>query len=231
MGSEGVLRRLRDPIRALLFEAGALPYAVLTAQRTWREHGGQLAGLIALEAGHHVLDLGCGPGESAFGMLDRAPGARVTGLDASAHMIRFARLRSRWEPRGRELEFVRADAMSLPYPDATFDAVTGHSFLYLVPDADRVLEETARVLKPGGRCAFLEPAGKAGTGLPGEILRKGWREPRFTASMALWRLVSRGYGRFDEERFRKAFARAGLTLVTCRETLAGMGMFGVAVKA
>jgi ubiquinone/menaquinone biosynthesis C-methylase UbiE len=214
-----------------MFELGALPYAFLTAQPTWREHGGELAALVGLEAGQHVLDLGCGPGVSAFGMLERAPGARATGLDVSRAMVGFARMLGRLDPSGEHAEFVQGDAASLPFGDATFDAVTGHSFLYLVSDAHRVLREAARVLKPGGRCAFLEPAGMPGTGLPLAIRSRALLEPRFVASMALWRIVSRGYGRFDETRFRAAFERAGLEPLVVRETLAGMGMFGVARRA
>jgi ubiquinone/menaquinone biosynthesis C-methylase UbiE len=222
-------------LRRVLFDVGALPYAILTAQPTWRTHGGELAELVRLGSGH-VLDLGCGPGESAFGMLDRCPGARVTGLDISASMIRFANVRKRFEPRRDRVEFVQGDAMALPYPDASFDAVTGHSFLYLVPDLDRVLAEASRVMRPGARCAFLEPTsfpeerGHGFVDVPREIAARAFREPRFVTSMALWRIVSRGYGRFDEARFRESFARAGLRLLECRSTLGGMGLFGVGEK-
>ena len=220
--------------RTILFDVGALPYAILTAQPTWRTHGGKLAELCGLRAGQHVLDLGCGPGESAFGMMERVPGLRVTGLDISPAMIRFAKLRQRARSIGRgavRAEFVLGDAMNLTYPDASFDAVTGHSFLYLVPDATRVLTEVARVLKPGGTCAFLEPQDVAGPSpLPRAILRDTFRDPRFVTSMALWRIVSRGYGRFDEARFSRAFGDAGLELVRCQDALSGLGIFGMARK-
>jgi ubiquinone/menaquinone biosynthesis C-methylase UbiE len=218
---------LRDTFRRMMFDVGALPYAVLTAQPTWRAHGGDLAEHVQLKPGGHVLDLGCGPGESAFGMIDRVPDARVTGLDISSSMIRFARMRQRFERHRDRMTFVEGDAMSLSFADATFDAVTGHSFLYLVPDAERVLAEVFRVLKPGGRCAFLEPAGMPGSSIPREIAGRALREPRFVTSMALWRIVSRGYGRFDEARFRSVFEGAGIELVRVETTLAGMGLFGI----
>lgn len=221
---------LAQTFRKVMFDVGALPYAFLTAQPTWRTHGGELASLIGLEPEQRVIDLGCGPGESAFGMLDRVPRARVTGLDYSGSMIRFANLRKRFEPLRDRMEFVEGDAMHLPFPDASFDAATGHSFLYLVPDAHQVLREVARVLKPGGRCAFLEPSGTPGASIPMELAVRAVREPRFVTSMALWRIVSRGYGRFDEARFRASFAQAGLELVETRSTLAGLGLFGVARK-
>jgi SAM-dependent methyltransferase len=215
----------------LLFDFGSLPYAFLTSQRAWRDHGGELAVLASVRGGHSVLDVGCGPGESAFGMIERVPGLRVTGLDLSASMIRIAKIRQRFDRAGDGVVFERGNAMALPYADASFDAVTGHSFLYLVPDATRVLTEVARVLKPGAKCVFLEPAASAGSALlPRDIVKRAPREPRFVMSMALWRLVSRGYGRFDTHRFEKAFACAGLDLVECRPTLSGLGLFGVGVK-
>lgn len=210
-----------------LFTIGALPYALLTAQRTWRDHGGELAALSGVGAGARVLDLGCGPGESAFGMAERVPGLEVIGLDFSAAMIAIAQARARLDRAGSRVEFVRGDAMQLDQPDGALDAVTGHSFLYLVPDASRVLSEVKRVLKPGARCVFLEPA--LGP-FPHSIGRRALREPRFVASMALWRLVSGRYGRFDEARARALVEGAGLRFLEARPSLEGLGLFLVAER-
>jgi 8-oxo-dGTP diphosphatase len=214
-----------------MFELGALPYAFLTSQPTWRQHGGELAEMAGVEAGDRVLDVGCGPGESAFGMAERVPGLRVVGLDFSPAMIRIARARRRVDPVGPMIDLTRGDAMALPFADGSFDAVTGHSFLYLVPDPERVLSEAKRVLLPGARCVFLEPANVADRPLlPSAIRARVLREPRFVSSMALWRLVSRRYGRFDEERFCTLFDAAGLDTVDVRPTLEGLGYFGVAER-
>ncbi len=214
----------------MLFDLGAVPYAILTAQPVWRTHGGELAELCALRPGARVIDLGCGPGESAFGMCDAAPGIEVVGVDLSRAMIAIAELRRRFDPAGPSTRFVRADAMQLPFEDASFDAATGHSFLYLVPDAARVMREVARVLRPGGRCAFLEPSAELRTVIPAAIARRTLSAPRFVASMALWRLVSSRYGRFDAGRFEVLFREAGLEMLAVRPTLAGLGLFGVARK-
>lgn len=210
-----------------LFTLGALPYALLTGQRTWRDHGGELSALARVSAGARVLDLGCGPGESAFGMAERVPGIEVTGLDFSAAMIAIARARRRRDRAGERVRFVRGDAMALELADGSIDAVTGHSFLYLVPDARRVLSEAKRVLKPGARAVFLEPAGGP---FPVSMRRRALREPRFVASMALWRMVSSRYGRFDEQRARALVASSGLAFVEARSTLDGLGLFVVAER-
>ena len=57
---------------------------------------------------------------------------------------------------GRSIEWVEADAMALPFPDAAFDLVTVAFGLRNIADTGRGLAEMARVLKPGGRLAILE---------------------------------------------------------------------------
>ena len=101
--------------------------------------------------------------------------------------------------------------------------------MYLLPEAEEVLSEVKRVLRPGGRCAFLEPhASTFDTHIPPEIARQVLQDPRFVLAMTLWRFYSRTFGRFDENRFRSTFTAAGLTPITCETTLSGLGMFGVA---
>ena len=227
-GIDGALWRLKQFV---LFDAGALPYAALTSQSTWREHGAGLAEAAGVAAGDHVLDLGCGPGESAFGMAERVPGLRVTGVDFSLAMVAIAQRRQRRAERAQHVAFAHGDAMRLPFADGTFDAVTGHSFLYLVPDAARVAAEVKRVLKPGGRCVFLEPALTSDSPLlPPDVRAQALREPRFVASMALWRIVSRRRPRFDAGRFAAVFAGAGLEFRSARETLHGLGVIGVGAR-
>jgi ubiquinone/menaquinone biosynthesis C-methylase UbiE len=222
---------IAQTLRARLFDLGALPYAFLTMQPTWRQHGRRLGALAAVgDAPSEILDLGCGPGESAFGTAEAAPSAKVVGLDVSGPMIALARARARREPVSSRCRFVQADAMALPFADARFAAVTGQSFLYLVPDARKVLAEVARVLRPGGRAVFLEPTAP-GVGLPSAMWARAFGETRFVASMALWRLVSSGYGRYDEARFAADFASAGLRLVECVPSLEGLGLFGIAERA
>lgn len=215
----------------VLFELGALPYAFLTAQPTWRTHGARLAELTRVRSGQRLLDVGCGPGESAFGMAERVPGLRVTGLDFSRAMLRIAEARKRFDPVGASVELTKGNALDLSFADGSFDAVTGHSFLYLVPDAVRALSEARRVMRPGARCAFLEPARVPDSPLlPASMREQALHDPRFVASMALWRLVSRRYGRFDVARFERAFEAAGLRPIEIVPTLEGLGIFGVAER-
>jgi ubiquinone/menaquinone biosynthesis C-methylase UbiE len=89
-----------------------------------------------------VLDLGSGSGVDA--LLAAKRGARVTGVDMTADMVRVAAEAARDRTR-----FVRALAEALPFPDASFDAAITNGVLNLCPDKPRALSEIARVLRPG----------------------------------------------------------------------------------
>jgi len=104
-----------------------------------------------LARGVRALELGCGTGL----FLERvAPsGASIVGLDLSADLLGKARARLAAAPN---VVLHRGNAESLPYADASFDAVYGSSVLHHL-DLDRSLDEVLRVLRPGGRCAFTEP--------------------------------------------------------------------------
>lgn len=95
-----------------------------------------------------VLDVGCGGGflSNYLGSL----GHQVTGLDASSDALAVA---SRYDVTGL-VRYQQGNALSLPYADASFDAVCAMDFLEHVENPDRVIAEAARVLKPSGRFFF-----------------------------------------------------------------------------
>ncbi len=107
----------------------------------------------ALEAarvgpGDRVLDLACGTGDLAE--LARARGAAVVGIDFSREMLRAAARRCPGAP------LVQADALALPFADASASVVTCGFALRNFVSLSAVLRECARVLAPGGRLALLE---------------------------------------------------------------------------
>ena len=96
---------------------------------------------LALQPGERILDLGCGDGQLTAQLTET--GAVVTGVDASAEMVVAA--------RERGVDALEAKAESLPFPDASFDAVFSNAVLHWVRDHDAMMTEVRRVLKPGGR--------------------------------------------------------------------------------
>jgi ubiquinone/menaquinone biosynthesis C-methylase UbiE len=106
-------------------------------------------GLLAaagVRRGSLVLDLACGPGYAA--RAAQAAGAVVTGVDFSPRMIQLAREAS------PGVAFTTGDAHNLPFAHASFDAVICNFGAQHFADPGRALAEMARVLKPGGSCAF-----------------------------------------------------------------------------
>ena len=112
--------------------------------RRWR----RLAAQAVVRPGDRVLDACCGTGDLA--LAARAEGATVTGLDFSERMLDRARRKS------DEIEWLRGDALALPFADRSFDAATVGFGVRNVEDLGRGLRELRRVLRPGGRLAILE---------------------------------------------------------------------------
>ncbi len=98
-----------------------------------------------------VVDLAGGTGDLALLIKARDPARRVIVADASAGMLDVARKRGEGA-----LEFVHAEAESLPFADASVAAVTLAFGLRNMADPAAALAEVARVLKPGGVLALLE---------------------------------------------------------------------------
>ena len=112
----------------------------------------------SVQSGTRLLDVGCGSG--LLCELAAARGARVAGIDITPQLLAIARERV---PDG---DLRDGDMGALPYPDASFDAVTGVNAFQFAPDPARAFAEAARVLRPGGRlvaAVFAEPERNDGT--------------------------------------------------------------------
>lgn len=115
----------------------------------WRKTVVSLAGL---PAGGRLLDLGTGTGDIAAEAARRAPGILPVGGDFTLEMMRTGRA----DPARRMIRFTGSDALNLPFPDSTFDAVTSGYLMRNVVDVARAWREQYRVLKPGGRVVCLD---------------------------------------------------------------------------
>ncbi len=122
--------------------------------------------LLALEPGEAVIVAGCGTG---LDLPLLPPGIDVTGFDLSPRMVERARRRAASLGLAARLDV--ADAVRLPYPDASFDAAVLHLILAIVPDPVACLREVARVVRPGGRVAVLDKFVPGDTCRPGLVRR------------------------------------------------------------
>jgi SAM-dependent methyltransferase len=105
--------------------------------------------LIGNVTGATILDAGCGTGWFSTELADR--GARVSGIDGSAEMIRIA-TRKNAHPR---VTYKILDCTgNLPFPDKSFDIVVSNMVLMDLEDIDLCIREWARVLRTGGRVIF-----------------------------------------------------------------------------
>jgi SAM-dependent methyltransferase len=104
---------------------------------------------LDLRPGHHVLDVGAGPGHQVAEIAPKvAPGGLVKGVDAAESAIAIAR--ERWTGFDN-VEFVSGDAYKLPFENSTFDAVMSSQVFEYLDNVAAALSEVFRVLKPKGR--------------------------------------------------------------------------------
>ena len=98
--------------------------------------------------GKHLLEIGCGMGYDSLEFLKR--GVRVTATDLTPNAV--AMTRQHFELEQVQAEEIRtANALDLPFPDSTFDAVWANGVLHATGDTRRAVQEARRVLKPSGR--------------------------------------------------------------------------------
>lgn len=103
-------------------------------------------------AGAHVVDYGCGTGETA--KLFCQQGAKVTGFDLSHR--RLSEAHTNYASMGAR--FIQCAAEYLPFANESVDAVLGRQILHHL-DLTVAIPEVVRVLRKGGRAVFLEPLG------------------------------------------------------------------------
>jgi SAM-dependent methyltransferase len=104
-----------------------------------------------------LIDVGVGTGNLSIAALDRWPGVRVTGVDASREMIGAveALVAERLPGARRRFDGRVAFAAEMPFPDGAFDAAMSSFVLQLVPSRGKALREIRRVLRPDGLFAFV----------------------------------------------------------------------------
>jgi ubiquinone/menaquinone biosynthesis C-methylase UbiE len=143
------------------YDTNALDYARYWAPvlaRTSRRLLDEIAPAIDAQGGRaRLLDVGSGTGVVALGALARWPAVEVIATDAAAAMLDVARAQASHltgEASGR-LSLAVGSADELPLADQSVDIVLSSFVLQLVPDRPSALREALRVLRAGGRLAYV----------------------------------------------------------------------------
>ena len=181
-----------------------------------------------------VLDVATGTAGVSLMFTDRS-NVTTTGIDVSPDMLRGGQNRVARRDRGDRIRLVLGKAEQLPFPDATFDALTFTYLLRYVADPAATLRELFRVVRPGGAIANLEflvpsnPVWKAGwvgytrAVLPAAGFVTGGREWAEVGRF-LGPSISDHYRRYPIEWTVDAWRSAGAQDVTVRRMSLGGGL-------
>jgi len=232
----------KEPAKiAGMFDAIARRYDTLNhllsvgLDRRWRRRA---IARLALTGRERVLDVCTGTADLAIEAARASAGhARdVVGVDFSSEMLRHARAKVREGTGGAPVRLARGDAMALPLPDASVDAVTVGFGIRNVLDAARACRDFHRVLVPGGRLAILEFGSPRIPGIRAAYL---WYFRHVLPRVG--RLISRHGDAYtylpasvadfpDGEAFADLLRAAGFTHVECERLSMGVVYLYVATK-
>ena len=192
-----------DPITSNLYDhvqANQVPEDAMLASLGC----GNPTALAGLNPGETVLDLGSGGGIDVLLSADRVgPTGKAFGLDMTDEMLALANENKR-KAGVENVEFLKGEIENIPLPDNSVDVVISNCVINLSADKDRVLRETFRVLKPGGRFAVSD------------VVTRGEIAPEIRSSVLLW--VGCIAGALDEGDYRNKLLAAGFERVEIEPT-------------
>lgn len=124
----------------------------------WWRRTARTFGHVLARADARILDLCCGTGDMTFALQGEAgkSSAKIVGVDFSHAMLLRAVIKSADRERTDSPEWIEADALNLPFPNAHFDLITSAFGFRNLADYDAGLREIARLLRPGGECGILD---------------------------------------------------------------------------
>jgi SAM-dependent methyltransferase len=182
---------------------------------------GNPTALAELKPGETVLDLGSGGGIDVLLSARRVgPSGKAYGLDMTDDMLALARENQR-KAGAENVEFLKGEIEAIPLPDNSVDVIISNCVINLSGEKDRVLRESFRVLRPGGRFAVSD------------VVTRGAIPEQIRRDMLLW--AGCVAGALDENEYRMKLAAAGFEAIgieptrvydveAAREFLAGEGV-------
>jgi ubiquinone/menaquinone biosynthesis C-methylase UbiE len=157
-----------------------------------------------LHEGETVLDLGSGAGADVLISARRVgPTGKAIGLDMTDEMLALARANAT-DAGIENVEFVKGYLEQMPLADASVDVVISNCVINLCGDKPKVIQEAARVLRPGGRLAVSD------------VIADPDMDPATKADMAAW--TGCVAGALTEREFRATLKRSGFEEIELRPT-------------
>jgi arsenite methyltransferase len=192
-----------DPITSNLYDSaqtGQLPEEAVLASLGC----GNPTALAQLNPGEVVLDLGSGGGIDVLLSAKKVgPAGKAYGLDMTDEMLALANENKR-KAGAENAEFLKGEIENIPLPDNSVDVIISNCVINLSADKNRVLRESFRVLKPGGRFAVSD------------VVTRGEIAPEIRKSVLLW--VGCVAGALDESEYRAKLAAAGFERISVEPT-------------
>jgi SAM-dependent methyltransferase len=192
-----------DPVSDNLYgsaETAGLPEGAVLASLGC----GNPTALAQLRDGETVLDLGSGGGIDVLLSAKRVgPTGKAYGLDMTDEMLALARA-NQAKAGATNVAFLKGEIENIPLPAASVDVVISNCVINLSADKAKVLRETFRVLKPGGRFAVSD------------VVCRGEVPDAIRRSMELW--VGCIAGALEEQEYRRLLTAAGFVDVEIEPT-------------
>ncbi|HZE88641.1 MAG TPA: class I SAM-dependent methyltransferase [Verrucomicrobiae bacterium] len=173
---------------------------------------------VSIRPGDTILDVGCGGGRTIHKLAGLATEGRLHGLDHSEESVAASRRTNARLVREGRVEIGEGSVSRLPYPDGTFDLVTGVETHFFWPDLPADMREVLRVLKPGGTLLLVA-----------EIYRGGSHESRIRRFGDRLTEIA-GMTLLSVEEHRDLFSRAGYSRVQVFEEPAKGWICGVGTR-
>ncbi|WP_416038212.1 bifunctional demethylmenaquinone methyltransferase/2-methoxy-6-polyprenyl-1,4-benzoquinol methylase UbiE [Lactobacillus crispatus] len=202
----------------------------LGIQKSWRK---KFLRQLDLNKNSICLDLCCGSADSTIDLAKKAK--LVTGLDFNQEMLKIAQKKIRQKQLQTKIKLIAGDAMNLPFAANSFDCVTICFGLRNVPNAAKTIQESYRVLKPGGQFAVLEMSQPTNA-----LVKLGWQAyfkifPYFSklthGNIKDYQYLSKTSKEFlSAEQLKKLLEQNGFTRVAVTKLTYGAGAIHVGRK-
>ena len=183
----------------------------------WSEASRPLLDPAGIKTGEVVVDLGCGPGFTAFELADWVgPTGHVHGVDLNAEFVAYSQSAARERGLEDSVTFHRVTDHRLPFTDNAIDCVVAKNVFVYVDDPLQTYQECRRVLRPGGRVHAVE--GDWGLAISEPVPDEDWKALIRAASIA-FRTPNAGRRLYG---YAKAAGFADVTVsVVCRPDTTG----------